>query len=205
MAHRLKGILSLFFSSLQFLNTDLPSHRHNIIPRRDVGANGSPVGQDREGLLHEKSHLRHLKDTRHLRLHQIRLAAQSTHAAVRFGRGTIHVCEVPRWYCYTAGEHGLEMYLFKKLCSTNLFHCFDSGQWLVEILSKRPDYDVDHLFVFFSLTSIFSLKDRYFSTGVRIDNERETNDRTRDLHASTQENKSRLAEEHRRIRRRNSQ
>lgn len=70
-----------------------------------MGANGSAVGQDREGLLHQKQNVRHLEDTGHLRLHQIRSAAQPAHAAVRPGGGAIHVCQVLGRYRNTAGQY----------------------------------------------------------------------------------------------------
>ena len=51
--------------------------RQGAVPRRDVGADGAPLGQTGEGLSHARPALRHLQDTRHLRLHQVRPAAQS--------------------------------------------------------------------------------------------------------------------------------
>ena len=77
--------------------------RRRAVPRRNVGADGAPLGQDREGLLHEEQKLRHLEDTGHLRLHQVRPAAQPAHAPVRPGGGAVHLGEVSRGHRDPAG------------------------------------------------------------------------------------------------------
>jgi len=50
--------------------------RPAAVPQRDVGADAAALVQAGEGLPHEERPLRHQQDPRHLRLRQVRLAAQ---------------------------------------------------------------------------------------------------------------------------------
>ena len=82
----------------------LLTSRPEAVPRRVVGAADPSLGQAGEGLPHEEQPLRHQQDPRHLRLHQVRPAAQPAHAAVRARRGALHVLQGSRRHRHPTGR-----------------------------------------------------------------------------------------------------
>jgi hypothetical protein len=56
------------------------------LSRRNMGADGPPLGEIGERLFEQKRRFRHLEDPRHLRLHQVRSPPQHHHPSARAGK-----------------------------------------------------------------------------------------------------------------------
>ena len=69
-----RQIAECFFSLNRFLCCFFP--RHPVVPQRDAGADVAPLVQTGEGLQNEERTIQHQQDPGHLRLHQVRRAAQ---------------------------------------------------------------------------------------------------------------------------------